>query len=648
MSNKSSPGLYVNETDFQQFAVATSGTRACILGAATKGPVGKPTLITSQGSFIQKFGKPLLTDMGAQAAMQFLAQGNALIYVRVAHSPVVANVTANGTTGGTPAAAATGTVVFAGGAQPADGNTIVIGDGTVSKTFEFDSNSAFGAGNIGVTIGGTAAATMTNLITAINNSPLNILAADTTVTVPRAGLTNKTGGTAGNVTITATGVNITVTGMAGGTAAIAGSTAAVTTFYAISPGSWANGLQVQVVNPSVVTGAPAGTYDVLVQELDASGVAVVRERWTQLSNDPASPRYIDTAFVNGIPDEIGPSQYLAPDGFVLGSPNAGTYTLGQGGGAVGTDGTAGLVAADYIGTVSGTTATGLVAVSNPEATDYNVIAIPGRTDAATINALIAHCETRRDCLAVIDAPFGLSSDTVVAWANGQQPGGVPNAPAAALNSSFAAVFWPWVLQYDPFNKKNVWMPPSGFVLQVMVVSDSASGPWMPAAGPTRGAIRAIDIETSPNQAQRDTLVGDNFVNPFVNFSDVGIVLYGNKTLQRTATATQSIATRRMLIYAQKLIRASIRYLVMEPNDPITQQRFEAMCNTPLSNIANQRGLQQFRVVCNASTNPPELAQQKTLRGQLIIQPTDFAEKVQMDFSLTSSGAAFGVAKPAGV
>ena len=59
----------------------------------------------------------------------------------------------------------TGTFAF--GGQPSDGETVTIHDGERSVVFEFDNDSAFTRGYVGVTIGGSAAATAANLQAAI-------------------------------------------------------------------------------------------------------------------------------------------------------------------------------------------------------------------------------------------------------------------------------------------------------------------------------------------------------------------------------------------------------------------------------------------------------------------------------------------------
>jgi hypothetical protein len=111
---------------------------------------------------------------------------------------------------------ATGSIVFDGGAQPSDTETITIGDGVDTETFEFDNDASYTPGNIPVTIGATAALTLANLETAIEANLGITGTIDTGATDPTLNLENDTSGPDGNVAMSTTGAAITVTGMSGG------------------------------------------------------------------------------------------------------------------------------------------------------------------------------------------------------------------------------------------------------------------------------------------------------------------------------------------------------------------------------------------------------------------------------------------------
>lgn len=635
------PGLFINEYSFQNYASVLSSTRAIIIGGASKGILNTPTLCTSLGELVSKFGPPLTTDKALQAAAQFLKAGNQCLFMRVAHSAVAATRTLNGTTAGTAAVAATGGIGFAASAQPTDGDTITIDDGVVAAAvvFEFDDDGSYTAGRTPVLIGATAAATMANLMAAINASVLTIDATDATETIPECTLTNTTAGVAGNVAVTTSNAtDITVSGMTDGADAIAGSTAAVVTITAATTGTWANEVQVKV-QATTVPGAAAGNFDLFVYAPSLPGqTAELVETYRNLSLTSTSTRYITDVLADGLADEATASTYVTATVLSNGATiTAGTFTLGTGGGTAGVDGITGLVYGDYVGTVFGTTATGLQAAANPEAVEFNVMAIPGVYHKSVLAAVVTLANARRDFVFLYDPPLGLGVTDVCDFVNGTYVG-VANCPNAVVNNSYVAVFWPWGYIYDPFTKKNVWLPPSAGVLEAMARNDSTNGPWMPVAG-LEAPCSFTRVEYSPSIAERGVL-DENRVNPLVLFTGQGVVPYGNSTTQRAISPTSELHTRRMLIHAQKVCATAVRYLVFKPSDPITWAKFEALCNAPLAAIKASRGLVEFRVVCNEGTNPLSQRVSGIMRGKLIIQATPASKRIEMDFASTYDATNF--------
>jgi len=253
-----------------------------------------------------------------------------------------------------------------------------------------------------------------------------------------------------------------------------------------------------------------------------------------------------------------------------------------------------------------------------------------------VNEMIATARGRADTLALVDSPFGLDVGGVVDWHNGEGYG------HDAFNDSFGALYWPWVKVYDAYNKKEAFMPPSGFVTAQMAYNDYVADPWFAAAGFSRGLIRAgVELEMSPDLGQRDALYGDgNAVNPIVNFTREGITIWGDRTLQRRPTALDRVNVRRMLLYVEKVIATSVRYLVFEPNDPTTWRRFVGLVTPSLEFVKARRGLYDYRVICDETTNPAYLIDQNHMNGRLLLKPTKNAEVITIDFVVLSTGAKF--------
>ena len=540
-----------------------------------------------------------------------------------------------------------GTLVVAGTTPPTVGGATFTGglDGT-PVTFEF---IAIGGsptpGNTGVEIQPNAELTMAEFIDVVNASALTITAADGTVTIPLCTLTNTTAGAAGNETITTTGANITVSGMSGGLDASGGTvSSAVMTLLAASPGTWGNGVKVVVTTPSSVFNADASSFDLTVYRLLEDGATYkVAERYVNLSLDSDDARYVETVLEEGIRAEsVAASRYIRVDVWEsTGKPTSGDYILGDGTGTTGSNGIATLTNNDYIGAVVGTQATGLRAVRNPEAVEFNVLIVPSRSSRTTIiDAMQEVVNYRGDCVGLIDPPFGLSNDEVVDWTNGLATL-VPEAPTAPIDSNRMGILWSWVKDYDEVNQVNRWYPPSACYAAQMAENDNVNGPTHPTAGFVVGKVEGDEVEYSPDAEDREVLMsGQNRVNAIVDYVNEGLVIFGNLTMQRSDTWLKWMHVRRGLLHAEKLCATAVKYLLWDPNDPITWQKLEDLCNPILAGIAADRGLDYFAVQCDASTNPLAKRTQGVMNGKLFLRPVLAAEVIELDFVLTQSGATF--------
>lgn len=494
-------------------------------------------------------------------------------------------------------------------------------------------------GNVAVAIGASSSVTAQNLRTAINAQTFNVTASGTGTTVLA---TNDSVGAAGNVSITEVdaGGNITVSGMAGGTAS--GSVLGLTV-AASSPGSWGNGLRVTIA-PTTVTGAPSGNFDLTVlAPVGSSGTVQIVEQFINLSTDSVNARFADTVVNVGIVNESNQSRYVVVHVLVNQKPVRGTYTVGVA--TAGTDGISALAATDYIGVASGATATGMQTLRNSETVTFDLLAVPGVTHKDVVNEMISICSFRADSLAIVDPPFGLTVQQVADWHNGISAL-VPNAPVAKLDSSYGALYWAWVKTRSEYLKKSLFLPPSGYLLAVMALTDKQVGPWRAPAGHQRGLIAGEAIEYSPFQAERDILLGgDNAVNPIVAFQgSTGFVVYGNETLQRTAGPTTAVHVRRMMNYIKRASVASTRTIQFEPGDPTTWRNVELAIQPIIDFLVSTRGIKATnndgtrpRCKCDSDTNPPELQAQRTVNAKIFISHIDAAEILVLDFTLIASG-----------
>ncbi|MCH8837259.1 MAG: phage tail sheath subtilisin-like domain-containing protein [Candidatus Marinimicrobia bacterium] len=290
--------------------------------------------------------------------------------------------------------------------------------------------------------------------------------------------------------------------------------------------------------------------------------------------------------------------------------------------------------------------TGLQLFGDPEEVDINIVTLPGVFSSAVIVAVFELVEARQDAIAVIDSPNDLSAEDVRAWHNGDTSIATSQGTnSVQFNTSFAALYWPWVEVFDKFTNQKIEVPPSGHVLRTMAHTDTVAEAWFAPAGPNRSQtidILSLQVQDNPGQDKRDILQepGQN-VNPIARFRGFGFLIFGQKTLQRSPTALDRINVRRLLLVLRKVVATVGFTLTFEPADETLFRRFVNLVSPILEDVAAKRGLSDFGVIMDKSTNPPEQLAQNSLNGQIFIKPTPTAEKITADFNITPQSVSFG-------
>ena len=283
----------------------------------------------------------------------------------------------------------------------------------------------------------------------------------------------------------------------------------------------------------------------------------------------------------------------------------------------------GLKADDYTASIN--------LLRNKDQYAFNVISVPGLVysqNSATLDTLITNTTTRGDSILPLDLTgYGATTSTAITQANN-------------LNSNYAAAYWPWLLVKDENTSANVWCPASTIIPSVYIFNDNASEAWFAPAGFTRGTMpNVIAPEKTLPRALRDNLYNAK-VNPIATFPGTGVVVYGQKTLQSLANATDRVNVRRLLIALKQYIGAVSQNLVFEPNSLQTRNSFLSVVNPYLETVQQNQGLYAFKVVMDASNNGPDVIDRNELRGAIYLQPVKTAEFIILDFNLLPTGAEF--------
>lgn len=224
-------------------------------------------------------------------------------------------------------------------------------------------------------------------------------------------------------------------------------------------------------------------------------------------------------------------------------------------------------ASDFIGTDNGAgRRTGIQAFLDNDAAA--VMAIPGVTDPNVQLALSAHCENLGSRFAVLDVPRDAKKVQEV------------GAHRAMFDTSYAALYHPWLLVFDPLDKKNIAIPPSGSVAGIYARSDISRGVHK---APANEVVRScVGLDCQFNRGEQDIL-NPKGVNLIRAFPGQGIRVWG----ARTATSDGSwkyVNVRRLFIFIEESIKANTNWVIFEPNDEVLWVRVQRTISSFLTNL----------------------------------------------------------------
>ncbi len=237
-----------------------------------------------------------------------------------------------------------------------------------------------------------------------------------------------------------------------------------------------------------------------------------------------------------------------------------------------------------------------------EIDEISLVAAPGQISPAVQDALLTHCETRKDRFAILDSPEVMT-------------GGVDKLPRPR-DSKYGAYYFPWIQVYDP-ERGNVYVPPSGHVAGVYARVDNERGVHKaPANEIVRGAL---GLRYTISKGEQDIL-NPKGINCIRMMMGGGIRIWGARTLS-SDPSWRYINVRRLFIMVETSIERATQWVVFEPNDHRLWKRVTRTISSFLTLVWRNGALmgenpeKAFYVKCDEETNPPEVIDV----GQLIVE-----------------------------
>ncbi len=279
------------------------------------------------------------------------------------------------------------------------------------------------------------------------------------------------------------------------------------------PSGSSDNVRWQIVNAR----SSSGTFDLLIRRgNDGTLQPVVLETWTNLTLDPNSPNYISRV-IGDFREEydstnsqivfsgsfanrsnyvrVSAVNYTTPNFF----DNAGNFkpqftgsiptnASGTFGGAIGSIpggvnfyNTIGLIGNGNSQGVTGSDYDNMIDLfTNTDDYKFNVLFTPGLYSAAPfagpVGDLIQVAQNRGDFIYVIDpVAYGKTISDA-------------SSAATSRDTSYGAMYWPWLQVVEPSTGEYVWVPASTAIAGVYAYNDSVAEPWFAPAGINRGGL----------------------------------------------------------------------------------------------------------------------------------------------------------------
>jgi phage tail sheath protein FI len=238
---------------------------------------------------------------------------------------------------------------------------------------------------------------------------------------------------------------------------------------------------------------------------------------------------------------------------------------------------------------------------------------------AVQTAMIAHCEKMGDRVAVLDAPPGMLPQEVRKW----------RMDVVGYDSSYAALYYPWIQVRDPIQKRPVNIPPSGHLAGIWARTDEQRGVHKAPANEVVSG--ATGLAYNVTKGEQDTLnpIGVNCIRALPGR---GLRVWGARTLS-SDPAWRYISVRRLFNFVEKSIELGTQWVVFEPNDRKLWARVRRDINAFLKQVFRTGALfgstanEAFYVKCDDELNPPESRDQGLLVIEIGLAPVKPAEFV---------------------
>ncbi|MDW5265467.1 MULTISPECIES: Ig-like domain-containing protein [Acidobacteriaceae] len=397
------------------------------------------------------------------------------------------------------------------------------------------------------------------------------------------------------------------------------------TLFAANPGAWGNNLRVGVLPQ---TSDPT-RFGILVQQVTLTGQLQTLESFVNLSTTTTDPLYAVTVIDNdsNYVSFINPATGNPVIPTAAPSPTPPLSPVPLNGGA---DGAVLVPASDQnfeIALTFNATA-GVFLLDRVDI--FNLLCIPGETDAPTISTLQQYCASQR-AFYIVDAP----QLSTVANLTQTGPVGSTPGPITGTYANNSAYYFPWVQAPDPLvgNRPSLY-PPCGFVAGIYAATDANRGVWKAPAGIQASLTGVSGLQYNLTDLENGDL-NIQAINCLRQFKTYGDVVWGARTLQgndQTGSEWKYIPIRRLALYIESSLYEGTQWVVFEPNDVPLWGQIRLNVGAFMQGLFLQGAFQgtspqqAYFVKCDAENNPQasiDLGVVNILVGFAPLYPAEF-------------------------
>lgn len=271
-------------------------------------------------------------------------------------------------------------------------------------------------------------------------------------------------------------------------------------------------------------------------------------------------------------------------------------------------------------------------IINPDEFNIDVISIAGANLQSTGKAEVYRyalediCQERGEVIVVGD----LAETDTIDTAN-------TSVWVTPFDSSYGAVYFPSVKYYDGYTKTYPVLPVSSLIPAVIAYTKKVSQPYYAPAGIDRGTLNVVQAMSKLNKTERDLLYSYN-VNPIASFAGTGTVVWGQKTLQKLASALDRLNGRLLTNQIKKWIDAYGRSLLFNNNTVNLRQVFSLGAATYLDQLVAGEGLYEYKFLMDETNNTAETIDRNQLIGELWIKITKTTQFIIIPINIVRTDA----------